>query len=59
MEYNYNFKLNLICTIKNIVAIICCTILAIVFNHWWIIFFSILLFGQVRTSNEEEKEGKE
>jgi hypothetical protein len=28
--------------LKNIIAIICFTILAIVFNKWWIILFSIL-----------------
>lgn len=29
-------------TIKQIVSLVCFTILAIVFNHWWIVFFSII-----------------
>lgn len=29
-------------TIKQIISLICFTILAIVFNHWWIVFFSII-----------------
>ena len=28
--------------LKNIIAIICFTILVIVFDKWWIIFFSII-----------------
>lgn len=28
--------------LKNIIAIICFTILSIVFNEWWIILFSLL-----------------
>lgn len=37
-----NNKLYIILVLKNIVSIICFTILAIVFNKWWIVFFSIL-----------------
>lgn len=29
--------------VKNSVAVICCTVLAIHFNHWWIVLFAILL----------------
>ena len=28
--------------LKNIIVVICFTILAIMFNKWWIIFFSLL-----------------
>ena len=28
--------------IKNIIAIICFTILAVIFNKWWIILFALL-----------------
>ncbi len=34
----------LISQIRNCVAIICFTILALTFKHWWITFFSILFF---------------
>lgn len=35
-------KIVLYCMLKNCVVIICFTILAIIFNKWWIIFFAIL-----------------
>ena len=31
--------------IKNMVTIICFTVLAIVFNKWWIVFFSALFLN--------------
>lgn len=42
---NYNFKINLLCWLKNVISLICFTILAIVFKHWWIVFFSILFYS--------------
>lgn len=54
-EKEYSFKINLLCIIKNIVTIICFTILAIMFNHWWIIFFSLLFMVKV----EEKDDNKE
>lgn len=38
--------------IKNIIAIICFTILSIVFNKWWIIFFSIIFITTFSTKND-------
>ena len=52
-ENEYSFKINLLCIIKNIVTIICFTILAIIFNHWWIIFFSLLYM--LKTETKEDK----
>lgn len=54
-ENEYSFKINLLCIIKNIVTIICFTILAIIFNHWWIIFFSLLFMVKA----EEKDDNKE
>ena len=54
-EKKYSFKMNLLCIIKNIVSIICFTILAIMFNHWWIIFFSLLFMVKA----EEKDDNKE
>ena len=54
-ENEYSFKMNLMCIIKNIVSIICFTILAIIFNHWWIIFFSLLFMVKA----EEKDDNKE
>lgn len=35
--------------IKNSIYMICWTVLAIVFNKWWIIFFSLLSISGVKT----------
>ena len=43
----YSFKLNVICAIRNCFSIGCFTILAIIFNHWWIVLFSILFIVNV------------
>ena len=32
----------LLCIISNSIALICFTVLAILFNHWWIILFALL-----------------
>ncbi len=51
-EYKkYLFKL---CIIKNIVTIICFTILSIVFNKFWIIFISVLFMSSVKEKKSEE-----
>lgn len=43
--------------IKNIISLACFTILAVVFNHWWIVFFSIIfmLVGKDLNIKFEEK----
>jgi hypothetical protein len=46
------FKLLKLVIIKNSISLICFTILAIIFNKWWIIFFSALFMSTI------EKEGK-
>lgn len=52
-------KIVIACMIKNCVAIICFTILAIVFNKWWIIFFAYLfLTSYTRTETEEKESNK-
>ena len=38
--------------LKNIIAIICFTILAIVFNKWWIILFSIIFLTIIESKGE-------
>ena len=50
-EKEYSFKMNLLCIIKNMVSIICFTILAVMFNHWWIIFFSLLFMVKAEKIN--------
>ena len=46
--------------IKNVAVIICFTVLAIHFGHWWIALFSILVFSSIETRrhiDEEEQNG--
>lgn len=38
--------------LKNIVVIICFTVLAIVFNKWWIILFSLLFLTYFNSEGE-------
>lgn len=49
-----NIKLFLIVTLKNIATIVCFTILAIVFNKWWIVLFSLLLYSSVTIKGDDK-----
>lgn len=40
-------NLHTLCTIRNIITTICFTILAIAFNKWWIILFSLVFMCYV------------
>ena len=47
--------------VVRIVAIICFTILAVVFDHWWIVFLSYIFypgFPKVKSQEEEEESNK-
>ena len=52
LELEYKKKLNTLVIIRNSVSLVCFTVLAIVFNKWWIVFFSILFYAFV--GKEEE-----
>lgn len=41
--------------LKNAVAIICFTALAVLFQHWWIALFSILLQHDVKNADNNEQ----
>lgn len=47
-------KIYLVAMIKNIVALICFTILAIVFNKWWIVFFSLLFWSSIESESGDK-----
>lgn len=40
------------CIIYNVICVICLTILAIMFNKWWIILFEILFVSFPKTKHE-------
>ena len=50
-----NIKLNIVATIENIIVAICLTILAILFNKWWIILFFTIMHVEVVTKKPDYK----
>ncbi len=55
----YNKKINILATIKNCITLICFTILAIVFNKWWIVLFSALFVVSVGKKNRSDDNEKD
>ncbi len=55
----YNKKINILSTIKNCITLICFTILAIVFNKWWIVLFSALFVVSVGKKNRSDDNEKD
>lgn len=49
----HNKELNLLVTIRNLISLICFTILAIVFNKWWIVFFALIFFSYVDREDKD------
>ena len=47
-----DLKLQIAVLIKNAISLTLWVILAIVFNKWWIVFFSILFFDTIETNKE-------
>lgn len=47
LEYKYREKLNRLVIIKNIISLICFTILAIIFKNFWIVFGAILFLSYI------------
>lgn len=45
-------KLQIAVLINNIMILALWVILAIVFNKWWIVFFSIFFFDDIKTNKE-------
>lgn len=47
-------RLILMCFIRNAISLICFTILAIVFQKWWIVFFSLIFWVTVEKEEGEK-----
>lgn len=45
-------KLQIAVLINNIIILTLWVILAITFNKWWIVFFSIFFFDDIKTNKE-------
>ena len=41
--------------LKNAIVMICWTVLAIIFNKWWIAFFAVLFFSNLTTKTNHYK----
>ena len=48
------------CVVRNSISLICFTALAIIFGHWWIVFFSLLflMFPEYK-SKQKKDEGED
>ena len=51
-EEEYKIRLEKIAMTENSITIICFTLLSIIFNSWWIIFFSIIFWVRVKDKKE-------
>lgn len=49
----------LIGILHNIVSVVCFTILAIIFNKWWIVFFSLLFVRDISIETTDKKKSNE
>lgn len=49
----------LIGILYNIASVVCFTILAIIFNKWWIVFFALLFIRDISIKTTDEKESNE
>lgn len=51
----HNKILNWQVLIKNSITLICFTILAIVFNKWWLVLLSIIFWTYIERQNEDKE----
>lgn len=45
--------------IENAVSVVCFTVLAVIFDHWWIVLFSVFFMSSVKQTKKEKKEGED
>ena len=51
---DYLKRLNTLCVVKNSINLICFTVLAIIFNKWWIVFFSLIFVTIIENGDDNE-----
>ena len=51
-----HLKLILIIQIRLLISLICFTVLAIVFNRWWIVLFSLIFYAYIDDKKEVKNE---
>jgi len=52
---DYLKRLNTLCVVKNSINLICFTVLAIIFNKWWIVFFSLIFVTIIENGDDNER----
>lgn len=55
----HNIYLNILMVLRNCISLICFTILAIIFNKWWIVFFAILFTSFIDKDKKERVDTNE
>ena len=50
-----DLKFYLICYARNVISLICFTILSIVFHKWWIVFFALIFWCSVEEKDKGDK----
>ena len=53
---NETLKLCIAVLIKNVLVVALFVLLAIKFQHWWRVLFSVLFWNSISTSNKDEEE---
>ena len=53
-KFEYNYKMNRLCAIKNTLTLAAFTVLAIAFDKWWIVLFYILFHTSLKNIGKEE-----
>ena len=53
-KFDYNYKMNKLCAIKNTITLAAFVALALAFNKWWIVLFYILFHTSLKTVDKEE-----
>lgn len=56
---NNDLKLYLLCFTRNVISLMCFTILAIVFHKWWIVFFALLFWVIVEREETEDDNSRD
>ena len=53
-KIDYRLKLNIAAAIKNSVSLICFTVLAIVFDKWWLVLLTTLFLCSVEKDKDKD-----
>lgn len=52
-KFEYNYKMNKLCAIKNTITLAAFVSLALAFNKWWIVLFYVFFHSSIVRDKEE------